>query len=228
MSTVVLCGSLGSSSAAWDAQLPVLEGHRVVRVEHPGHGGAPVEDTRDVAGLAARALAAAGDGPFSFVGLSLGGVVGMQIALTAPERLERLVLASTATRFGEPESWLERAATVRADGIEAIVDAVLARWFTPAFGDVAPYRAMMLAVDREGYARCCEALAGWDVRETLGAVRVPTLAIAGADDPSTPPADLQEIADLIPGARLEVIEGAAHLANVEQPDAFNRLIGEFL
>lgn len=228
MSTVVLCGSLGSSSAAWAAQLPALEGRRVVRVEHPGHGGAPVADVRDVAGLAARALAAAGDGPFSFVGLSLGGVVGMQIALTAPERLERLVLASTAMRFGEPESWLDRAATVRSQGIEAIVDAVLARWFTPAFGDVAPYRAMMLAVDPEGYARCCEALAGWDVRETLAAVRVPTLAIAGADDPSTPPAELRAIADLISGARFEVIDGAAHIANIEQPDAFNRLIGEFL
>ena len=226
--TVVLCGSLGSTSAMWDAQLPALAGRRVVLVDHPGHGGAPVADVRDVGDLAALALAAAGDGPFSFVGLSLGGVVGMQLALTAPERLERLVLASTAARFGEPEQWLERARTVRVQGLQAIVDAVLARWFTPAFGDVATYREMMLASDPEGYARCCEALARWDARETLAAVRTPTLVIAGADDPSTPPGELEAIANLISGARLEVIDGAAHLANIEQPDAFNQLIGEYL
>ena len=91
-----------------------------------------------------------GDETFSFVGLSLGGAVGMQLALTAPERLERLVLASTAARFGEPEQWRERAALVRAEGLAAIVDAVLARWFTARFAGVGPYRDMLLSVDPGG------------------------------------------------------------------------------
>jgi 3-oxoadipate enol-lactonase len=226
--TVVLCGSLGSAASAWDLQLPVLEGRRVVRVDHPGHGGAPVDDVHDMQDLAARVLAAVGDAEFSFVGLSLGGAIGMQLALTVPERLEKLVLASTAARFGEPEQWHERAAVVRADGIEAIADAVLARWFTPEFAGVAPYREQLLATDPEGYARCCEALARWDVRDALSAVATPTLVIAGADDPSTPPDVVGQVAELIPGARLEVIDQAAHFANIERAEEFNRLIEEHL
>ncbi|MFZ1880733.1 MAG: alpha/beta fold hydrolase [Gaiellaceae bacterium] len=226
--TVVLCGSLGSTASIWDAQLPVLHGRRVVRVEYPGHGASPLADIRDVDDLAAAALEAVGDGRFSFVGLSLGGAVGMQLALTVPERLERLVLASTAARFGDPGQWLDRAATVRTEGIAVIADAVLGRWFTPAFDGVEEYRAMLLGIDREGYARCCEALACWDVRGRLGDVDVPVLAIAGADDPSTPPAELERIVAEIAGASLAVIDRAAHISNVERADEFNRLIEEHL
>jgi 3-oxoadipate enol-lactonase len=226
--TVVLCGSLGSTPSIWDAQLPALLERRVVRVRYPGHDGAAIVPVRDATDLAAEALAAIGDGTFSFVGLSLGGVVGMQLALTVPERLERLVLACTAARFGEPEQWRERAAKVREDGMAAIADAVLGRWFTPAFERAGAYRAMLLGIDPEGYARCCEALARWDVRGQLGGIRLPVLAIAGADDPSTPPAELERIVDEIRGARVEVIERGAHAVNVERPDEFNRLIEEFL
>jgi 3-oxoadipate enol-lactonase len=226
--TVVLCGSLGSASSIWDPQVAALGGRRVVRIDHPGHGNAPLADVRNVGDLAAHVLDVAGDATFSFVGLSLGGAVGMQIALDAPERLERLVLASTAVRFGEPDQWRERAAVVRTDGLAAIADAVLARWFTPGFAFVGPYRDMLLSVDAEGYARCCDALALWDVRDALGAVRTPTLVIAGAADPSTPPETVQLVAAGIPAARFEVIEQAAHIASVEQPDLFNRLIEEHL
>jgi 3-oxoadipate enol-lactonase len=226
--TVVLCGSLGSVSSIWDAQTGALAGRRVVRIDHPGHGNAPLSDVREVGDLAARVLALAGDETFSFVGLSLGGAVGMQLALTAPERLERLVLACTAARFGDPGQWRERAALVRAEGLAAIVDAVLARWFTPRFADAGPYRDMLLSVDPQGYASCCDALAAWDVRGALAAVRAPTLVIAGAEDPSTPPETVEQIAAEISGARFEVIEHAAHIASVEQADVFNRLIEEHL
>jgi 3-oxoadipate enol-lactonase len=226
--TIVLCGSLGSAASIWDAQAEALRGRRIVRVDHPGHGGAPLVEVRDVGDLAARVLELAGDDTFSFVGLSLGGAVGMQLALTAPERLERLVLACTAARFGEPEQWRERAALVRAEGLAAIVDAVLGRWFTPRFAGAAPYRDMLLAIDPEGYARCCDALAAWDVRGALAAVRAPTLVIAGADDPSTPPAGLEQLSAEIAGARFEVIEQAAHIPSVEQAGVFNRLIEEHL
>ena len=226
--TVVLCGSLGSVASIWDAQAAALGGRRIVRVDHPGHGNAPLSEVREVGDLAARVIALADDERFSFVGLSLGGAVGMHLALSAPERLERLVLACTAARFGEPEQWRERAALVRAEGLAAIVDAVLARWFTPRFADTAPYRDMLLSVDPEGYARCCDALAAWDVRGALAAVRAPTLVIAGSDDPSTPPETVEQIAAEISGARFEVIEQAAHIPSVEQAAVFNRLIEEHL
>ena len=127
-------------------------------------------------------------------------------------------------RFATPEFWEDRAATVRSEGVEAIADAVLERWFTPGFADLRRYREMLVSTPAEGYARCCEALRDWDARGTLGAVRAPTLVVAGADDPSTPPADLEAIAAEIPGARLHVIDGARHLVNVERPDEFNDVL----
>ena len=226
MSTVVLCGSLGSTAAMWDPQRPVLAEHEVVVIEHPGHGAAPVAEVTSVADLAARTLEQVEAHRFAFVGLSLGGAVGMQLALDVPERVEQLVLACTAARFGDPQQWLDRAATVRADGLEAIADAVLARWFV---AEPDPrWREMFLCVDPEGYARCCEALARWDARNALASIGAPALAIAGDADPSTPPDYLRELADGIPGARLEVLQGAAHLANIERADEFNRLLEEFL
>jgi 3-oxoadipate enol-lactonase len=227
VSTVVLCGSLGLSSEVWERQSAVLEGRETVFVEHPGHGGAAVTRVVGVGDLAARALDAV-EGSFTFVGLSLGGAVGLRLALDVPDRLDGLVLVCTSRRFGEPMQWIQRAATVREDGLEAIVDAVLERWFTPAFADFARYRERFLATDPEGYARCCEALSTWDVRESISGMRTPTLVIAGEEDPSAPPAEAEEIGAAIPGARLEVIPRARHLAPVEFAAEFNRLLEEFL
>jgi 3-oxoadipate enol-lactonase len=224
--TVVLCGSLGSTAAMWDPQAPALAGREVVRVELPGHGAAPVAEARSVAELAAHVLDAA-PGSFDFVGLSLGGAIGMHLAVSHPGRVERLVLACTSPSFGEPAAWHERAATVRAQGLEAIVDAVLGRWFTAGFDEVERYRRMFCSVDREGYARCCEAIATW-AGEALERVAAPTLVIAGADDPTSPPAHARGLATRIEGARVAVIEGAAHLANVERAEEFNRLLEEAL
>lgn len=214
----------------WDPQVPALEdaGFRVVRVDHPGHGGEPVAEGHEVGELARHLLDRVDADAFSFVGLSLGGAIGMELALAFPSRVDRLVLACTSPRFGQPEMWRERAEIVRARGIEAVADAVLERWFTPAFGDVQRYRDMLVSIHPEGYARCCEALARWNVRGELVRVQAPTLAIAGDDDPATPPDHLEWIADEIPGARLEVIAPARHLVNVERPDAFNRPLLEHL
>jgi 3-oxoadipate enol-lactonase len=217
--TVVFCGSLGSTAEMWEPQSRFAD----VVVEHPGHGGAPLTESVTLDVLARRVLDAV-TGRFSFVGLSLGGAVGMRVAALAPERVEKLVLACTSSRFGEPEQWVERAATVRADGLEAIVDGVLGRWFTRAYDDVDRWRRMFLSVDREGYARCCEALAGWDGGDDLRRIEAPTLVVAGEHDPTSPPEQGRAIAAAVTGARVEVIDGAAHLANVERPDAFNRLL----
>jgi 3-oxoadipate enol-lactonase len=229
VSTVVLCGSLGSTSAMWEPQLPALrQRFDVVPIDHPGHGGAAVTEVRDVGDLARRVLEQVDAERFSFVGLSLGGAIGMRLALDAADRIERIGLVCTSPRFGPPEMWEERAALVRAEGLEAVVDAVLERWFTPSFPDARRYREMFLSTDAEGYARCCDALAGWDVRGEIAAINAPTLVVSGADDPSAPPEHGELLASRIPGARLEILENARHLANVECADEVNRLLVEHL
>jgi 3-oxoadipate enol-lactonase len=224
MSTVVLSGSLGTTSEMWDAQAAALSDFDVVRIEHPGHDRAPMEDVRDVPALARRVLDVVQAERFSFVGLSLGGAIGMHLALEAPERLERLVLAATSARFGSPETWDERIALVRSGGTEAVADAVLPRWFTPAFRDVQRFRAMFVSTSPDVYARYCEILREYDLRGRLGEITAPTLAIAGADDPTSPPDHLEAIAAEIPEARVVVIPRCAHLVNVERADEFNAVL----
>jgi 3-oxoadipate enol-lactonase len=224
---VVLSGSLGSTLAMWDPQVPaVADRFRVLRYDHPGHGRSPLSEDRTVAALAVQLLGLLSDLGFaqvSFCGLSLGGAVGIRVALDAPDRIDRLVLCSTSARFSTPEFWDRRAASVRNGGVDAVADEVLDRWFTPGFPDVRRYRDMLVSTPAEGYARCCEAVRDWDVRGALGAVQAPTLAIAGANDPSTPPAELKAIVTEIPGSRLSVLDGR-HLVNVEQADPFNEAL----
>jgi len=212
----------------WEPQLAEIARFEPIAIAHPGHGRGtvppgPVElpelGRRVLAELDARSVERA-----SFCGLSLGGAVGIWLAANHPERIDRLVLACTRARFGEPGPWLDRAAAVRAGGMEAIVDAVLEHEFTPAFRDRARWRAMMASIDPEGYARCCELLARIDLRGELGRIEAPTLVLAGAEDETVSREDADELVSGIPGARLTVIEDAAHIANVEQPEAFTRAL----
>jgi 3-oxoadipate enol-lactonase len=229
--TIVLSNSLGTTSALWDAQLPALEPHfRVVRYDHRGHGNSDVPPgpytVEELAGDVIALLDRLELERVSFCGLSLGGMVGMSLALQAPERVDRLVLCCTSAYMGPPETWIERARLVREEGSAAVADAALGRWFTPRFQAEQPttlarFREMIAVTPREGMAACCEAIRDWDARRTLHAIEAPTLVIAAAEDPSTPPEQGQLIADAIPGARLVVLAGAAHLANVEQAEAFN-------
>jgi 3-oxoadipate enol-lactonase len=229
---VVLANSLAATLEMWDGQVPALtERFRVLRYDHPGHGYSGPDEIDGMESLA-RGVLDLLDGleleRVSFCGVSIGGAVGMRLALDAPTRFERLVLACTSARFGPPESWQERADLVRAEGVAAVADVVLERWFTPAFPDVQRFREMFVATDAEAYAQSCEAIRDWDARDALHAVRTPTLVISASDDPSTPPEHQALIAEAIPGARLETIPGARHLANVEFPDAFNELVLSFL
>jgi 3-oxoadipate enol-lactonase len=205
----------------WDAQADALRDFDVVRIDHPGHDSQPMIELRDVGDLARRMLGGVQSERFSFVGLSLGGAVGMRLALDAPERLDRLVLACTSARFGDAQGWDERIELVRARGMEAVADVVLPRWFTPSFGDVQRFRAMFLAMPPETYVRYCEILRDFDLRGKLGAVEAPTLAVAGADDPTSPPEQVEALAAEIPNARFVSIPRAAHMANVERPNEFN-------
>jgi 3-oxoadipate enol-lactonase len=235
---LVLSGSLGTDLGLWSRNTPHWAGSfRLLRYDHRGHGGSDLsagpfgvdELGRDLRGLLDRL----GIERASFCGLSLGGAVGQWLAVNEPGRIDRLVLGCSSARFGEPEGWLERARTVRTDGLGAIADAVVGRWFTPRFVEaepalVAAFRERLLATSPAAYAAVCEALAGWDFRDRLGEIETPTLVLAGADDPAAPPADAELLAGRIPGARLVILERAAHLANVEQPGAFAAAVSEHL
>ena len=235
---LVLANSLGTTLRMWDDQTPSLQTHfRLLRYDHRGHGGSPappgpytIEDLgRDVLALLNRLEIER----FSFCGLSIGGMVGIWLASEVPERIDRLVLCCTSARLGPPDKWSTRAATVRERGVGAIVETVLEGWFTPAFRkgrpEVVEWASRMLReTPVEGYAGCCEAIRDMDLRDRLGEIRAPTLVIAGDDDTAITLDHAKLIRDSILDARLVVIEQAAHLANIEQPEAATSAVLEHL
>lgn len=236
--TVVLSNSLGSSYRMWDPQLEALEQrYRVVRYDTRGHGASPVPDgpysiddlTDDLVALLDRLAVER----THLVGLSLGGMTAMRLAARHPDRVDRMAVLCTGAQLPPAEAWTQRAATVRADGAAAVATAVVDRWFTPAYLDAQPevraaHERMVAATPAEGYAACCEAIAELDLRPSLPQITAPTLLIAGADDPATPPAKLEELAAGIAGSMLLVVDDAAHLANAEQPGLITSAIVKHL
>jgi len=247
---VLLAHSLGSDHSIWAAQQSALAGrhdgpppawgrHTVIAYDLRGHGrtsAPPGPYSFDLLAQDAVALLdALSIDKASFVGISLGGMIGQALALAAPERLDKLVLADTAAAY-PPEAraaWPERIRQIEAGGLAPLVDATLERWFT------APYRAahpqvvarigaIIRATPVAGYVGCCHAIAALDFAARLGQITAPTLVLVGEQDAGTPPAMAREIQAGIPGARLTVIPGAAHLSCVEQAETFNRLLLDFL
>jgi 3-oxoadipate enol-lactonase len=235
---LVFTGSLGTDLTMWEPQADLLKPRFcTLRYDIRGHGRSPVPpgpySMEDLGSDLVALLDRLGIERTSLCGLSIGGMISMWVAAHAPERIDRLVLCSTSAQLGPRESWLERAAIVRSDGVGAIADAVLGRWFTVGFAAAHPevigrMRGILSATPREGYAGCCEAIADMDLRGDLSSITAPALVIAGADDPATPPEHGRLIADLIPGARFEVISPAAHLATIERPDLTTAMILRFL
>lgn len=227
---LVVGNSLGTDARMWREQLPALgERLRLLLIDHPGHGGAaaaPGLDTID--GLGERTLHLldeAGVERAHYLGLSLGGMVGLWLAANASERVDRLAVCCTTAYFGTPQAWRDRVKAVRANGTASIAPQVVDRWVTADHTDRAWLVEMMSAVDDEGYAACCEALATLDLRAALPSVAAPTLVIAGDEDRATPVEHGQAIADAVPGARLKVVPGA-HLAPLESPDVVTPLLVE--
>jgi 3-oxoadipate enol-lactonase len=228
---VVLASSLGTSLAMWaDLASDLAADHRVLRYDHRGHDGSAAPagpyTMAELAGDVIELLDGLGESSASFIGESLGGCVGHWLGANAPARIDRLVLACTSPSFGAPQGWHERAAAVRAGGTEAVVDVVLARWFRPEFARARPdviaeFREMFVSVDAEGYAGCCEALAGWEFDAELPRIAAPTLVVAGDVDPAAPFEVVTAMAEAVPHSRLVVME-AAHLAPIEQAEAFTR------
>jgi len=231
---LVLGNSVGTGQGMWTPLIPELAANfRVLAVETRGHAGSEVPAgpyTLDELGADFLALFdELGLGPVRYAGLSLGGMIGMWLASHAPERIERQALICTSAYLPPAQGWIERARTVRAEGTAAIAETAAARWFTPGFRAREPERvraalAMLEATPDEGYAGCCEAIAGMDLRGDLHRITADTLVIAGADDPATPPSHAEAIVESIPGARLQIVPDAAHLATLEQPAAISALI----
>ena len=235
---LLLGPSLGTSTDVWERNIgPLAERFRVIRYDHRGEGRSPeppgpyeIADLgRDVLALMDRLwIERAHVG-----GVSLGGMVAMWIGAHAPDRVDRIVPMCTSAHMPDAP-WAERAAAVREAGsTEPIADTVVRNWLTPDYAaghrdDRAWLRGLLTASPPEGYANCCEAIERMDLRDELPHVEAPTLVISASDDPSTPPEHQRVIADLIPGARLETIDDAAHLANVQHPDLVNDLIIDHL
>jgi 3-oxoadipate enol-lactonase len=235
---LLLINSLGADLSMWEPQLPALvDRYRVVRYDARGHGASPVPPGRyALADLGRDALALLdrlGLARVRVCGLSLGGMTAMWLAAHAPERVDRLVLCCTSALLGPAQQWAQRAETVRARGTGAIADGVVARWLTPGYaaahpGEVAMLRAMVADTPADGYAGACAAIEDMDLRADLPRIGAPTLVLAGADDPATPPEHGALIAAAVPGARLTVLRDAAHLATWQQAQIANRLILEAL
>jgi 3-oxoadipate enol-lactonase len=221
---LVLSPALGASSAMWEPQIPGLSKRfRVVLYDHP-----PLDSVAALASALAEELDEHGFEHYSFCGLSLGAMVGMQLAADRPDYIDRLVLACTAARFGEPADWAHKAELVRREGMHAVAHDALDKWLTPRYERRGPYLWMQLSTRRETYARGLEAIAGFDFRDRLGEIAAPTLVIAGSEDEATTVEDAELIKSGIPRSRLTVLKGAAHLANVEQAEEFTRAVTHHL
>jgi 3-oxoadipate enol-lactonase len=234
---LVMSSSLGTTRAMWDSQQTLQSDYSLLLYDHRGHGESPApEGPYSIAELAGDVIAlldTLGAGAVAFCGLSLGGMVGLWLAAHRPERIDRLVVMSTLARLEPASRYIERAAAARERGLDAIADDVVARWFTADFAERHPetvrsFRTTLAALPAEGYAGCCEAIAGGDLRGDIGRIDAPTLLIAGADDPIVPPAAALLFGASFRDAHVAVVPHAAHLSNVEQPDLVNLAICEHL
>ncbi|BBZ26053.1 3-oxoadipate enol-lactonase [Mycolicibacterium madagascariense] len=232
---VLLLGpSLGTSAdTLWSRAAQHLRAHlRVVAFDLPGHGRSPVGAPVTIADLAAGVLALAdrlGADTFHYAGDSVGGCIGLQLLLDAPDRVRTATLLCTGASIGDAAGWRERAATVRAEGTTALLGGAVQRWFAPGFADRQPERAAALLAalrdtDAEGYAQVCDALAAFDVTARLPEIGAPVLAVAGAADVPTPPESLARIASGVRNRGLEVLDGVGHLAPAEAPTRVAELI----
>ncbi|MFM1863323.1 MAG: hypothetical protein RLZ26_1845 [Pseudomonadota bacterium] len=233
---VVFSNSLGTDLRLWDELLPHLPaGLRVLRYDTRGHGlsDCPPGDwsMHDLARDAAALIEALELGPVIFAGLSLGGMIGQQLAADRPDLLRALVLSNTAARMGDADLWNARIAAIRAQGLGALEAPILDRWFAPAFRrrpEAALWGAMLARTPAEGYLSCCETLSKTDLTATTTRLRLPVLAIAGAEDGASPPELVAATAALIPGARFQTLAGVGHLPCVEAPEAYGAILRPFL
>lgn len=232
---LLLLNSVGCDLSLWNRVMPHLMGFRVLRMDMRGHGASdspPGDYTLEqLAGDAAAVLAAAGVEKATVCGLSLGGMTAMTLALRAPAQVSSLILACTSARM-DRDIWNARISSVRNHGMTSVVDAVMARFFSEEFqrhrpDEVAEIRSHFLRISAQGYAGCCAAIRDMDLLEKIGAIRTPTLIVAGGRDMATPfEGHGSEIARRVADARVEILD-TGHIAPVEKPQAFATAIRAF-
>lgn len=234
---LMLSNSLGTNLSMWDPQIAEWSKHfRILRYDSRGHGLSVATDRPfSIATLGEDALAILdhfGIEKAHWCGVSKGGMVGQWLATNARHRMGRVVLANTAAHMGPPSLWNDRIDLVRSRGMGALVQGVLERWFSPSFREsdaatVAKVSEMLTTTPAIGYATCCAAIRDMDQREAIRTIANPVLVIIGKVDPATPPAAGHLIAEAIPGSRTVELD-AAHLSNLEQPEAFTGAVLDFL
>lgn len=234
---IVFAHSLGADLHSWDAQAAYLSRHfRVIRIDRRGHGKSGFVPFRPAIESYGRDVLAVMDtlgiGRAHFCGLSMGGMEGQWLGAFAADRIDRLVLSNTTHHYPDPSSWSARIATVRAQGIDAIADRVIANWLTPDFAMqnpdvVARMRRTLVSTSPDGYLAACEAIHDLDHRNILPRISAKTLIIAGRRDPATGITEAEAMRKLIPGAQLTLLD-AAHISNVELPDPYNDILAGFL
>lgn len=235
---LVLSNSLGTRAPMWDRLIPALGGDlRLVRYDLRGHGGPPAPpgpySIAQLGGDLLRVLDEAKLDRADLCGVSIGGMASLWVAACAPDRVDRLILCCTSAHPGVRQVWIDRAAVVRGEGMAAVADVVVSRWFPASWAVhhpelVAQMRAALVALPAEGYAASCEALVDLDLRPLLPRIGAPTMIVAGGQDPAFPPSHARLLADGIHGSRLALIASAAHLANVQCPDEVAALILDHL
>jgi 3-oxoadipate enol-lactonase len=237
---VTLSHSLATTLEMWQPQLKALTARwRVLSYDTRGHGGtdAPkVAYTLDqLADDAQALLRALGIPRTHWVGLSMGGMIGQTLALKAPELFVSLTLCDTSSRI-PPEAkplWDERIHTAETKGMDPLVEGTLSRWFTAPFKErggpvVETVRGMIRSTPPAGYIGCCQAISGLNLTDRISAIKSPTLIIVGEDDQGTPVAASKVMNERIQGSQLVILKSAAHLSNMEQPDAFTSALTGFL
>ena len=234
---LILSNSLGADLSMWDLQIPEFsKSFQILRSDTRGHGRSSVTPAPYTIEQLAKDVLALADSQqlerFHFCGLSMGGQIGMWLAANAPQRLNKVVLSSTAAKIGTPEMWNARIATVQKEGMKNVAAAAIGRWFTPAFRAknapaVEKIHKTLEATNPEGYAACSAAVRDFDFREKLNDIRTPTLILSGAHDPATTPADGQFLANHIAGAHFVELNGA-HLSNIEDAARFTQEVCAFL
>lgn len=232
---LVFANSLGTDLRLWDAVLPLLPaGMRVIRFDKPGHGLSDSRDSESIADLAddvAALITHLCASPAILVGLSIGGMIAQDLAVRRPDLLRGVVLTCTAAKMGDAAGWNARIAAVKADGVAAIADAVMERWFAPAFRatpELALYRNMMARTEQRGYVAACGALAAADLTAATATIALPCLVIAGESDGASPASFVEATAKTIKGAQFHVLSGAGHIPCVETPAAYAALLTDFI
>lgn len=237
---VVLSHSLGSSMVMWHPQTGLFRKYfQLLCYDTRGHGGSetpPGPYTLELLATDAVCLLdELGIDRVHWVGISMGGMIGQAVALHHDDRLHRLVLCDTAAAIPEDSQpiWQERMDTVRKEGMQALVRQTLERWFTPSYLSKNPpaveiIRRHFLETPVDGYIGCGEAIRKLNYLNELSRIDKPALIVVGADDPATPVAASQDMHDAIPNSKLVILPNAAHLSNIEQSEAFNQVVLDFL